>query len=283
MTPAHQLPLGSRSVVTSIVFLILMGLSACEQGSEAVNSVVLRGGAYAQITNRQQAGELLDSTSLAAINSNVFSLEIWAAGEIVPSGVTESPALFMVSDDEGNNEIGIYRLASDSNRIFVFIGELAPVGIYEIPGCDWFDPEVFTHVVLTYDGTTARIFGNGQQLGNKAIGVNLNIGLNHALIGADWDTPNNPLTLSNFWYGAIDEIRLWTKVLPSSEMKFRYKNPDKLTRNYSPTGLDNLIGLWRFNEEGGDGDQVNDDSGKGNHAILNANRGTIHFTSDGAS
>jgi hypothetical protein len=235
-----------------------------------------------QINNRQVGGAALDSTSLAVLNLDVFSLEIWAAGERVPTGVTESPTLFMVSDDQGDNEIGIYRPAADSNRIFVFIGEV-PVGSYEVPGCDWHDPEVFTYIALTYDGNIARVYGNGQLLDTNSMGINLDIGLSHALIGADWDAQNDPSTLSNFWYGAIDEVRLWTKILPGSEMDFRYQNPDKLTRNYSPTGLDALIGLWRFNEEGRDGDQVDDDSGKRNHAILNANGGTIDFTSDGAS
>ncbi|MFC1546943.1 LamG-like jellyroll fold domain-containing protein [Candidatus Neomarinimicrobiota bacterium] len=270
-----------KTLVRNLLILSLLPI-ACEPEPDEINSVVLTGGAFVQINNRQVAGAPLDSTSLAVLNLDVFSLEIRAAGERVPSGVTESPTLFMVSDDQGDNEIGIYRPAADSNRIFVFIGEV-PVGSYIVPDCDWHDPEVFTQIVLTYDGNVARVYGNGQLLDTNPIGINLDIGLSHALIGADWDAPNDPSTLSNFWYGAIDEVRLWTKILPGSEMEFRYRNPDKLTRNYSPTGLNALIGLWRFNEEGGDGDQVDDDSGKGNHAILNANGGTISFTSDGTS
>ncbi|MFC1619093.1 LamG-like jellyroll fold domain-containing protein [Candidatus Neomarinimicrobiota bacterium] len=275
---------GKKNGILAIGILITINLLilACRNEPDKINSVVLRGGAYVQITNRQSAGQPLDSTSLAVLNLDVFSLEIWAAGERVPIGITESPTLFMVSDDQGDNEIGIYRPYSDSIAIFIFIGGIY-LGRYEVPGCDWHDPEVFTQIVLTYDGNVARVYGNGQELGANTMGVNLDISLSHALIGADWDAQNDPSTLSNFWYGAIDEVRLWTKILPGSEMEFRYRNPDKLTKNYSPTGLNALIGLWRFNKEGGDGDQVDDDSGKGNHAILNANGGTISFTSDGAS
>ena len=268
---------------TTLLFVsVLLLVNACQKEPDEINSVVLRGGAYARITNRQSAGQPLDSTSLAALNLDVFSLEIWASGERVPSGNIESPTLFMVSDDQGDNEIGIYRPYSDSTAIFVFIGDTY-VGRYEVSGCDWHDPEIFTQIVLTYDGSVARIYGNGELLDANPVGINLDIGLSDALIGADWDAPNDPSTLSNFWYGAIDEVRLWTKVLLESEMEFRYRNPDKLTRNYSPTGLDALIGLWRFNDEVSDGGQVDDDSGKGNHATLNANGGTINFSGDGAS
>lgn len=272
---------GSRFTALLLVPVILL-VNACQKEPDETNSVILRGGAYVQITNRQSAGQPLDSTSLAALNLDVFSLEIWAAGERVPSGNIESPTLFMVSDDQGDNEIGVYRPYSDSTAIFIFLGDTY-VGRYEVPGCDWHDPEIFTQIVLTYDGSVARVYGNGQLLPPpNSVGINLDIGLSDALIGADWDAPNDPSTLSNFWYGAIDEVRLWTKVLPGSEMDFRYRNPDKLTRNYSPTGLDALIGLWRFNDEVGDGGRVDDDSGKRNHATLNANGGTIRFTSDGA-
>ncbi|MFB0516343.1 MAG: LamG domain-containing protein [Candidatus Neomarinimicrobiota bacterium] len=269
---------GLRLFAGILVPLMLVTLG-CEEEPEAVNSVVLRGGAYVLIENRQLSGQ--PDSSLSAINDDIFSLEIWAAGEPLPAEITESPTLFMVSDDQGDNEIGIYRPANDSNRVFVFIGE-SYVGSYEIPGCDWFDPDVFTQVVITYDGTTARVFGNGKRLGSRALAVDLNIGSSHALIGADWDVANDPATLGNFWYGAVDEVRLWTKVLPEGEMAFRYQNPDKLTENYSPTGLDHLIGLWRFNREGQDNDIVPDGSGKGNIGILKAGAGQLEFTAAGA-
>jgi hypothetical protein len=280
-TPFTYTRYGSLFAALLLATVILL-VQACQKEPDEINSVILRGGSYVRITNRQSTGQPLDSTSLAALNLDVFSLEIWASGEQVPSGNIESPTLFMVSDDQGDNEIGVYRPYSDSTSIFIFIGDTY-VGRYEVPGCDWHDPEVFTQIVLTYDGSVARIYGNGQQLDSNPVGINLDIGLSDALIGADWDAPNDPSTLSNFWYGAIDEVRLWTKVLPESEMEFRYRNPDKLTKNYSPTGLDALIGLWRFNDEVSDGGRVDDDSGKRNHATLNANGGTISFTSDGAS
>lgn len=262
--------------------LPLLVLAACQAEQQAIKSVVLTGGAYVRIGNRQILGQPVDTTSLAALNGDTLSLEIWAAGDTLPPG-SESPALFMIGNAQGEDELGIYRLPSDSSQIFIFLGNQF-MGFYSIPGCNWNDPDIFTQVVLTYDGATLSIYGNGQPLAPTDVTINLDVTIDldvadsDALIGADWDGPN----LGNFWQGAIDEVRLWTKVLPASEMLFRYQNPDKLTRNYSPTGLDRLIGLWRFNRAGGDGDLVPDGSGKGNDATYQAGAGQLDFTDAGA-
>ncbi|UCH63089.1 MAG: LamG domain-containing protein [Fidelibacterota bacterium] len=258
----------------------LLAFMACTE-VKVVNSVVLSGGAYVQIANRQDPVAPLDTTSLAALNGDIFSLEIRASGDTLPQGL-DAPSLFMIGDGQDGNEIAVSRSTSDSTRIYVYIGDQY-IGNYSITGCDWNDPEVFTQVVITYDSTTLNIYGNGEQLGSISAAIDLNVADSDALIGADWDLSNDPSSLGNFWYGAIDEVRLWTKVLPAAEMDFRYKNPDKLTKNYSSTGLDSLLGLWRFNDrEWRDGDTVPDGSGKGNPGILNEGNGRIDFTEDGA-
>ena len=64
--------------------------------------------------------------------------------------------------------------------------------------------------------------------------------------------------LENFWYGYIDEIRLWNTILTDSTIKFQSGHPDKLGDNYRHTDgngneistyLDSLIGIWRLNFE----------------------------------
>ena len=271
---ANRFPYG---LFLGLIILIF----ACDEGSKGTNSIVLRGGAYVQVTNWQTAGAPLDTTTLAVLSNDFFSLEIWAAGDTLPTGHTESPALFMVANDQGDNEIGIFRTAGDSSHIIVWLGN-QPGGSYSIRGCDWNNSRRFTQVVVTYDGTTLYVYGNGEQLGSRTMNVDLDIGLNDAYIGADYDVTNTAAPLGNFWYGAVDEVRLWTVILPSSEMSFRYRNPDKLTKNYYDGGLDQLLGLWRFNEKGQDGDLVPDGSGKGNDATLHSGTGQLDFSSDGA-
>ena len=255
--------------------------AACEDPiDEGIQSVVLEGGAYGRITNYQDLTQPLDSTTLAALNNDIFSLEIWAAGDTLPPGVVELPTLFMIGNDQVG-KLGVYRVPPDSSRIRVFFDNRL-VGSFSIPGCDWNDPDRFTQVVVTYDLATVRVYGNGSFLGSLDDTVGINIGDSDALIGADWNTPDDVTDLDQFWYGAIDEVRLWTRVLPADEMEFRYKNPKNLTRFYSADGLDPLLGLWRFNEEPADGVTVPDRSGKGNDAVLNLGSGQFYFVNDGA-
>ncbi len=254
---------------------------SCEEPVDAgINSVILRAGAYARITNRQDLTQPLDTTTLAVLNNGVFSLEIRAAGDTLPAGVVESPTIFMIGNNQ-EGELNVSRVPPDSSRIRVFF-ENRLVSTTSIPGCDWNDPDVYTQIVVTYDGASVRVYGNGRFLGSLDDTTGIEVADSDALIGADWDAPNDVSSLGNFWYGAIDEVRLWTRVLPDDEMMFRYRNPKNLTRNYSNTGLDPLLGLWRFNVEQFDGYTVLDASGKGNDAILHQGSGTIVFSKDGA-
>ena len=259
----------------------VMVLLACEEAVEEIHSIVLAGGAYVSITNRQDPQLPTDTTAITALNGGAFSLEIRAAGDTLPGGGGRPPALFMVSNDLDEDELGIYRIPSDSSRIMVYFNNRR-ISVLAIPNCDWDDPDRFTQVVVTYDGTTVRVYGNGTFLGSLPDAVGLDIGDSDALIGADWDIKNDVSSLDNFWYGAIDEVRLWTRVLPEDEMKFRYENPKNLTRFYSADGLDQLLGLWRFNIERLDGEELLDFSGNANHAVIHSGTGSFYFSTSGA-
>ena len=81
--------------------------------------------------------------------------------------------------------------------------------------------------------------------------------------------------LENFWYGYIDEIRLWNTLLADSTIKFQSKHPDKLSENYRytingeeiNTYLDSLIGIWRLNFEEPN-TTIEDDSAYDNDGII---------------
>ncbi len=277
-SPSYRNSLSRCATSAICAFMLLI---ACEEEPEEINSIVLAGGAYVQITNRQDLQLPPDTTAITALNGGVFSLELRAAGDTLPGGGGRPPALFMVSNNLGEDELGIYRIPSDSSRIMVYFNNRS-VSVIPIPNCDWDDPDCFTQVVVTYDGGTVSVYGNGIFLGSAADATELDIADSHALIGADWDINNNVASLDNFWYGAIDEVRLWTQVLPANEMDFRYKNPKNLTRHYSADGLDNLLGLWRFNNERHEGEEVLDFSGNANHAYIHSGDGSFYFSTSGA-
>jgi len=255
-------------------------IGACSEPTPIIRSVVLSGGAYVRIPNQWSPGSPSDSTSLAALSADIFSVEIWAAGDSLPPNTLARPSLFTISNAANGTELGIFRAPYDSSAIFVILDNQF-IDVYSIPGCDWNDPDRFTQVALTYDGSMVKVYGNGATLGSMTLNADIDVYDSDALIGAEWGVRNDPKTLDNFWYGAFDEVRLWTTVLPESEMAFRHENPDKLTRHYAPDGLVPLIGLWRFNREGSDGEAVLDGSGKGNDGILVAGAGILGFSEQG--
>ncbi len=268
--------------------LVALLLAACQAPEKPIRSLLLSGGSYVRIENRQAAGEVRDSTSLGFFSDDLFSVEIRAAGDSLPSSVSEVlPTLFMIGDEQGGAEVGIFRAPLQDDRILVTMGNQFVLSLegessLEVPGCDWNDPGVFTLIVLTYDGVTVKVFGNGTLLASSDINFDIDVAGTDALIGANWGgAPNDVTNLSNFWYGAIDEVRLWRKVIPTSEMQFRYENPGKLTRRYSATGLDPLMGLWRFNALASAGETETDHSDNGNDGVLTAGSGTIAFSTAG--
>jgi len=69
----------------------------------------------------------------------------------------------------------------------------------------------WTHVGLTYDGTTARAYVNGREVGTMA--KNWNLVLSRAHIGRQVNDA------AEFWDGDVDDVRLYDHVLTAAEMK----------------------------------------------------------------
>jgi hypothetical protein len=65
------------------------------------------------------------------------------------------------------------------------------------------------HVALTYDGTTARLYGNGVEIG--AVAKNWNLVLNRAFLGEQVNAAGE------YWNGAFDDVRLYDHVLTPAE------------------------------------------------------------------
>jgi len=96
--------------------------------------------------------------------------------------------------------------------------------------------------------------------------------------------------LENFWYGYIDEIRLWNTLLADSTIKFQSEHPDKLGEYYRYTVngekiftyLDSLIGIWRLNFEE-PLSVIEDDSGYNNDGIIYTKTGySVELSEKGA-
>jgi hypothetical protein len=75
----------------------------------------------------------------------------------------------------------------------------------------FWSPGVWQHVCLTYDGTTARLYANGQQV-NSGLKT-WNLVLNRVHIGRQVNDA------AEFWDGSIDDVRIYRRALPQTDVK----------------------------------------------------------------
>ncbi len=68
----------------------------------------------------------------------------------------------------------------------------------------------WNHVALTYDGTTARVYANGVEVGSAA--KNWNLVLSRAFLGEQVNAAGE------YWNGAIDDVRLYDHVVTLDEL-----------------------------------------------------------------
>jgi len=241
-----------------IIVLCLLSVSCPEEVTPAdeINSMYFAGSHYLEVPN---------SATLQSLVAENFTIEVWVqGGDTLP---ISARTILMAGNNEGGNELGIYQGPRDSSLIYVFIDNISlsrePI---QIQGLDWRSPK-FHYLCLVKVNDFVSFYYNGQLIKRRQLlNLDLDIGASNFLIGADYDAPGLNSNVGNFWVGYIDEVRLWKKGLNSDEVAFHYQHPEKLTRHYSATGLDDLIGLWRFNQARSN--WVPDNSDYGNDAFI---------------
>jgi len=205
------------------------------------NSLHFTGGSWIEFAE-------IDSMKL---ESNDFTIQFWVSGGEV--NTNEAPAMFSIIDSNDNITLAIFRDVNQNNSITTIIN--SAVGKQEYSGLDWSDPDDFYLISLLFSDSKGlniyindyKILSSGSLLDVQ--GSMLNVG---AIVNED------RTIRENFWYGYIDEVRLWNTRLADSTIKFQSEHPDKLGDNYRYTDgngdeistyLDSLIGIWRLNFE----------------------------------
>jgi hypothetical protein len=179
----------------------------------------------------------LDSMKL---ESNDFTLQFWVSGGEVDTN--EAPAIFSIIDSTDEITLAVLRDANQENSITTIIN--STVGKEEYSWLDWSNPDNFYLISLLFsDSKGLKIYINDSNIINSESLID--VGGNKLNVGA---IVNKDRTiLENFWYGYIDEVRLWNTRLADSTILFQYAHPGKLGDYYRYSYYDSLIGLWRFN------------------------------------
>ena len=208
------------------------------------NSLYFQGGSWIEIAP-------LDSMKMAT-TANDFTLQFWVSGGEVDTN--KAPALFSIVDSTDKTILALLRDINKQDKITTVINTKV-INSY-VNGLEWSDPENFYLIsILFSDNSNVKIY-----VDSNAVSIDVEDKINLAgeilVVGA---RANEKRTLlENFWYGYIDEIRLWNTILTDSTIKFQSGHPDKLGDNYRHTDgngneistyLDSLIGIWRLNFE----------------------------------
>ncbi len=181
--------------------------------------------------------DYVEAPASNSLNLQIFTMECWTRPDPNLS-FGDYPALFMRSDNSGDNELALTLLSR--SRLRANIDNVAYN--FDFPGVDLLD-ETWRHVALVYDKTTLRAYINGNPSSNLYyVNATLNFGASNALIGADYDSFNGGI--SNFFEGEIDEMRLWN--VARTETQIRSAMSTALT-GAEP----GLAAYWRFDEGGG--------------------------------
>ncbi|MBU0711222.1 LamG domain-containing protein [bacterium] len=255
-------------LIISFLSVWLMGFSS-QCGNESVktiSSMGFTGEHYLEISN---------NASIKSFVSGDFAIEIWACGDSSRADLART--LVMLGNNNGGNEIAIYQGAIDSSMVIVYIDDNL-FGMFSVSELDWSAREKH-YLCLSRADNFFSFYVDGRRLKSVSMeNTDLDIGSSNMLIGADYDLPGVNSNPGNYWVGTIDEVRIWTKAIQSSEVSFHNKYPDKLTEHYSSNGLEPLIGIWRFNNE--QTGIIPDESGSGNDAVIRGNGESLFWVSE---
>ena len=214
------------------------------------NSLYFKGGSWVEFA-------VMDSMKL---ESNDFTLQFWVAGGEVDTN--EAPALFSIIDSTDKTILALLRDPNKKNSVTTSIN--AKDSTCEISYLDWSDSDNFYLISLLFsDISGVKIFLDSTII--FEVDSLIKVGGEKLIVGA---LANKDRTiLENFWYGYIDEVRLWNTRLADSTITFQYVHPEKLGDYYKYPYYDSLIGIWRFNLEKPI-TIIEDDSGFNNDGII---------------
>ena len=204
------------------------------------HSLYFQGGSWMEIA-------ITDSMKLGT-DSNDYTLQFWVSG--IEVDTNEAPAFFSLIDPIDNIKLAVFRDPHEPSSINTVVNSaLINTTVNEL---DWHDSNEFYLISILFSDNLGL-----KGYVNSTIFLDTNdlaiVGDTQLMIGAKANKKRT--ILENFWYGYMNEIRLWNTCLSDSTIRFQAAHPDKFSEFYRytvdgidiDTYLDSLIGIWRFN------------------------------------
>ena len=161
--------------------------------------------------------------------ANDFTLQFWVSGGEM--GSQEAPALFSIVDSEKRIKLTLLRDMGGENSITIIVNSDIHSMIDD--ELDWTNSDDFSLISFVFSDTAplkVYVNDNKQTLSNTG---SIIVGNANLMLGAvtNW----NYTLLENYWYGYVDEIRLWNTHLADSTIQFQSEHPDKFGEHYRTT------------------------------------------------
>ena len=194
--------------------------------------------------------KIADHNSLE-ISTNSYSLECW-----IKTSTTSETQTILRKDNGGGTNGFIFRIEANDDLRVTFAGSS---GAHIQESTDTVNDGNWHHVITTWDRANIRLYVDGSETSESPsafVSVE-DIGNDSALyIGSN--------TTAEYFDGIIDEVRIYSRALTSTEITARYAG--------SYTNESNLVGYWKMD----DGESLSttqtvaDSSGNGNDGTRGA-------------
>lgn len=191
----------------------------------------------------------------SSLNPTLISIEAWINAD---SWGTNSWENVIVSKDGWASGDQGYTLRTGANGTLSF--NISSAGAWtETTSSPIMQLNKWYHVAGTYDGSTLRVYINGEEVGSSAHSGSIQNGTYDLTIGRISYTAGG----TRYFDGEIDEVRIWNSAIPQTSIQ-NYMC-QKVTGTHPEYA--NLAGYWNFDDLGSIVDQsVNGNSGTINGA-----------------
>lgn len=178
------------------------------------------------------------AASSLPVGASPRTVELWFRTPIDLTSQTES-GLFQYGTASGGTMFGLITSGNAPGKLY-FYGHSA-----DLSGTTTIAPNTWYHGAVTYDGTTVKIYINGQLENQAPIALNTVIDANGITIGQR--------ALGSFWTGQIDEPTLYDRALSDTEIAAIYSagSAGKCTIQCSPVP-NGAVGWWPGNGNSSD-------------------------------